>query len=136
MPKKKMEDMTREELLKEFEGPEDWLKVPRRPKNKVLLALRVPPDFKRRLSEEAERRGVSGYTTMARMILEEGLTKPSKSIVNQIATKTAEKVVAKLKRSKKATASKTEIEQSREHKKNGKKSKKTEPNSMETRINK
>ena len=104
MARKKMENMTREELLKEFEDSGDFLKVRRRQKKKVLLALRVHPNLKRKLSEEADRRGIIGYTTMARMILEEGLTKPSKSFVNQIATKTAEKVVAKLKQNRKATA--------------------------------
>ena len=70
---KRVEDMTREEIRKEFEGGEVLFRVPRRPKKLVPLTLRVHPDLIRQLCEEANRRGVSGHTTVARLILEDAV---------------------------------------------------------------
>jgi hypothetical protein len=91
MPKR-VEDMTREEVLKEFEGGDILFRVPRRRKKLVPLTLRVHPDLIRQLGEEAKRRGISGHTTMARLLLEAAVTKPRKVLAEAI----AEAVVAKL----------------------------------------
>jgi hypothetical protein len=77
--------MTREEIRNEFEGGEVLVRVPRRPKKLVPLTLRVHPDLIRQLGEEANRRGVSGHTTMARIFLEAAVTKPQESLADQIA---------------------------------------------------
>lgn len=82
---KRVEEMTREEILKEFEGGQVLFKVPRRPKNLVPLTLRVHPGLIRQLGEEAKRRGVSGHTTMARLLLEAAMAKPQKALANEIA---------------------------------------------------
>ena len=84
--------MTREEVLKEFEGGQVLFKVPRRPKKLVPLTLRVHPDLIRQLGEEAKRRGISGHTTMARLLLEAAMAKPQKALANEI----ADAVVARL----------------------------------------
>jgi hypothetical protein len=91
MPKR-IEDMSRGEILKEFEGGEVLFRVPRRPRKLVPLTLRVHPDLVRQLGEEAKRRGVSGHTTMARLLLEAAVAKPKKALVEEI----AEAVVARL----------------------------------------
>jgi hypothetical protein len=82
---KRIEEMTREEILKEFQGGEVLLKVPRRPKKLIPLTLRIHPDLIRRLGEEAKRRGVSGHTTMARLLLEAAMAKPQKALADEIA---------------------------------------------------
>ncbi len=82
---KQIEAMTREEILKEFQGGEVLLKVLRRPKRLVPLTLRVHPDLVRRLGEEAKRRGVSGHTTMARLLLEAAMARPQKALADEIA---------------------------------------------------
>lgn len=82
---KRIEEMTREEILKEFEGGEVLFKVPRRPKKLVPLTLRIHPDLIRQLGEEAKRRGVSGHTTMARLLLEAAMAKPQKALADEIA---------------------------------------------------
>ena len=91
---KPVEDMPREEDRKEFEGGEVLLRASRRPKKLVPLTLRVHPDLIRQLGEEAKRRGVSGHTTMARLLLESAVTKPQESLANQV----AKAVVSKLSR--------------------------------------
>jgi len=91
MPKR-IEDMSRGEILKEFEGGELLFRVPRRPKKLVPLTLRVHPDLIRQLGEEAKRRGISGHTTMARLLLEAAVAKPKKALVEEI----AEAVVTRL----------------------------------------
>jgi hypothetical protein len=91
MPKQ-MEEMTREEILKEFEGGEVLFRVPRRPRKLVPLTLRVHPDLIRQLGEEAKRRGISGHTTMARLLLEAAVAKPQRALAEEI----AEAVVARL----------------------------------------
>ena len=91
MPKR-IEDMSRGEILKEFEGGEVLFRVPRRPRKLVPLTLRVHPDLVRQLGEEAKRRGVSGHTTMARLLLEAAVAKPKKALVEEI----AEAVVTRL----------------------------------------
>jgi hypothetical protein len=91
MPKR-IEDMSREEILKEFEGGEVLFRLPRRPRKLVPLTLRVHPDLVRQLGEEAKRRGVSGHTTMARLLLEAAVAKPKKALVEEI----AEAVVTRL----------------------------------------
>jgi hypothetical protein len=89
---KRIEQMTREEILKEFEGGEVLFRVSRRPKKLVPLTLRVHPDLIRQLGEEARRCGVSGRTTMARLLLEAAVAKPQESLAEQI----AKAVVARL----------------------------------------
>jgi hypothetical protein len=93
MPKR-IEQMTREEILKEFEGGEILFRVPRRPRKLVPLTLRVHPDLVRQLGEEAKRRGIAGHTTMARLRLESAVAKPKKALAEEI----AEAVVARLAR--------------------------------------
>ncbi len=97
---KRIEDMTRDEILKEFEGGEMAFRLPRRPKKLVPLTLRVHPDLIRELGEEAKRRGVSGHTTMARILLEAAVARPQKSLAEEI----ADTVVAKLRRRRAARA--------------------------------
>lgn len=89
---KRIEQMTREEILKEFEGGRVLFRVARRPKKLVPLTLRVHPDLIRQLAEEAKRRGVSGHTTLARLLLEAAVARPQKALAEEI----AEAVVAKL----------------------------------------
>jgi len=93
MPKR-IEEMTRGEILKEFEGGEVLFRVARRPKKLIPLTLRVHPDLIRQLGDEAKRRGVSGHTTMARLLLEAAVGKPKKALAEEI----AEAVVARLER--------------------------------------
>lgn len=88
----RIEDMSRGEILKEFEGGEVLFRIPRRPKKLVPLTLRVHPDLIRQLGEKVKRRGVSGRTTMARLLLEAAVTKPKKALAKEI----AEAVVARL----------------------------------------
>lgn len=94
MMAKRIEDMTREEILNEFKGGEVLFRVPRRPRKLVPLTLRVHPHLIRQLGEEAKRRGVSGHTTMARLLLEAALAQPQKGLADEIANA----VVARLKR--------------------------------------
>lgn len=91
MPRR-IEEMTRGEILKEFEGGEVLFRVPRRPRKLVPLTLRVHPDLVRQLGEEAKRRGIAGHTTMARLLLESAVAKPKKALADEI----AEAVVARL----------------------------------------
>lgn len=93
MPKR-IEDMSREEIVKEFEGGEVLFRAARQPKKLVPLTLRVHPDLIRQLGEEAKRRGVSGHTTMARLLLEAAVAEPKKALAEEI----AEAVVARLQR--------------------------------------
>ena len=97
---KRVEDMSRDEILKEFEGGEVVFRVPRRPRKLVPLTLRVHPDLIRELGEEAKRRGVSGHTTMARILLEAAVAKPRRSLAEEI----ADAVVAKLRQRRVAGA--------------------------------
>ena len=91
---KQITDMTPREVRKEFAGGDILFRIPRRPKKLVPLTLRVHPDLIQQLGEEARRRGVSGHTTMARMLLEAALSKPHKALADEI----AESVVARLSR--------------------------------------
>lgn len=91
---KRVEDMTRSEILEEFKGGDILLRVPRRPKKLVPLTLRVHPDLVRQLGAEAKRRGVSGHTTMARMLLEEAMAASKETLAERI----AEAVVTRLDR--------------------------------------
>ncbi len=91
MPKR-IEQMTREEILKEFEGGEVLFRVPRRPRKLVPLTVRVHPDLVRQLGEEAKRRGIAGHTTMARLLLEASVAKPKRALAEEI----ADAVVARL----------------------------------------
>ena len=91
---KRIEDMTRNEVLEEFKGGDILLRVPRRPKRLVPLTLRIHPDLVRQLGEEAKRRGVSGHTTMARMLLEEAMAVSRDTLADRI----AEAVVTRLDR--------------------------------------
>ena len=91
MPRR-IEEMTRGEILREFEGGEMLFRIPRRPRKLVPLTLRVHPDLVRQLGEEAKRRGIAGHTTMARLLLEAAVAKPKKALVEEI----AEAVVARL----------------------------------------
>lgn len=77
LPKKEIVE-ERKRILSEFEEKSIY-RMPKREAGLVLLALRVRPDTKRRLSELAERRGISGHTTMARLLLEEAITAPEVS---------------------------------------------------------
>ncbi len=97
---KRIEDMTRDEILKEFEGGEMVFRVPRRSGKLVPLTLRVHPDLIRELGEEAKRRGVSGHTMMARILLEAAVVNPRRSLAEEI----ADTVVAKLRRRRVAGA--------------------------------
>ena len=97
---RRIEQMTREEILKEFEGGEVLFRVSRRPKKLIPLTLRVHPDLIRQLGEEARRRGVSGHTTMARLLLEATMAKPQKALADEI----ADAVVARLERRRLARA--------------------------------
>lgn len=97
---KRIEQMTRKEILNEFDGGQVLFRVPRRPKKLVPLTLRVHPDLIRQLGEEAKRRGVSGHTTMARLLLEAAMAKPQKALAVEI----AEAVVARLGRRRVARA--------------------------------
>ena len=93
-----MEDMTREEIIQEFEGGPVVMRMPRRVKKLVPLTLRVSPDLKRRLSEEAKRRGIAGHTTIARILLEQAVRTPSSSLADQIADKVIAKIGGRLKK--------------------------------------
>jgi hypothetical protein len=91
---KRMESLTREEILQEFKGGEVLFRIPRRPRRLVPLTLRVHPDLIRQLGEEAKRQGISGHTTMARLLLEAALAKPQRGLADEV----ADAVVARLKR--------------------------------------
>ena len=91
MPRR-IEDMSREQILKEFDGGDALFRVPKRPKKLVALTIRVPPGFIRQLGEEAKRRGVPGHTTMARLLLEAAVAAPKKALAEEI----AEAVVVRL----------------------------------------
>ena len=97
---KRIEAMTREEILKEFEGGEALFRLRRRPKKLVPLTVRVHPDLIRQLGEEAKRRGISGHTTMARLFLETAVAKGRGSLAEEI----AQAVVARLGRDRGAKA--------------------------------
>ena len=97
---KRIVDMTRGEVLKDFEGGEVVFRAPRRPRKLVPLTLRVHPDLIRVLGEEAKRRGVSGHTTMARILLEAAVARPQKSLAEEI----ADTVVTRLRRRRVAGA--------------------------------
>jgi hypothetical protein len=97
---KRIVDMTRGEVLKDFEGGEVVFRARRRPRKLVPLTLRVHPDLIRVLGEEAKRRGVSGHTTMARILLEAAVARPQKSLAEEI----ADTVVARLRRRRVAGA--------------------------------
>jgi hypothetical protein len=60
--------------------------------SKDPLTLQVHPDYTHLLGEEAKPRGISGHTTMARLLLEAAGAKPKKALVEEI----AEAVVARL----------------------------------------
>lgn len=95
---KRMEDMTREEILREFQGGDVVMRMPRRPKKLVPLTLRVSPDLRRRLGEEAKRCGVAGHTTIARMLLEQAVRATGDSLADQIADKVLAKIGGRLKK--------------------------------------
>jgi hypothetical protein len=84
--------MSRQQILKEFEGGDVLFRVPRRPRKLVALTIRVLPDLVRQLGEEARRRGVPGHTTMARLLLEAALAERRSSLAEEI----ADAVVARL----------------------------------------
>jgi hypothetical protein len=83
--KRKIEDMTKEEILKEFEGATEHGHVPRRHAKMVPLTIRVKPRLVKELDMEARQRGVSGHTTMARIILESSVGTRRKSLADEIA---------------------------------------------------
>lgn len=82
---KKMEDMSRDEILREFEGGDVVFRVPRRPKKLVPLTLRVHPDLVKRLGKEAVRRGYHGHTTVARILIEEAIDSPKRKLAEEVA---------------------------------------------------
>ena len=96
--KKRIEDMSRAEVLKEFEGGEVVFRVPRRPKKLVPLTLRVHPDLVKKLGQEARRRGYHGHTTVARILIEEAIDSPRKKLADDV----AEAVVRKMREKKTA----------------------------------
>ena len=83
--KKRIEDMTKEEILKEFDGAIEHGHVPRRHPRMVPLTIRVKPRLVKELDAEARKRGVSGHTTMARIILESSVGAKRKSFADEIA---------------------------------------------------
>jgi len=89
---KRIQEMTRKEILREFEGGEVLFRVPRRPRKLVPMTLRVHPTLIRQLGEEDKRTGISGHTTMARLLLEAAMTKPQRALAEEI----ADAVVSKL----------------------------------------
>ncbi|OIO29466.1 MAG: hypothetical protein AUJ18_08370 [Candidatus Hydrogenedentes bacterium CG1_02_42_14] len=93
---KRMEDMSRKEILREFEGGDVVFRVPRRPKKLVPLTLRVHPDLVKRLGKEALRRGYHGHTTVARILIEEAIDSPKKKLAEEV----ADAVVRKMRRRK------------------------------------
>lgn len=99
---KKIEDMTKEEILKEFEGAPLGGHVPRRHVDMTLLTLRVPPGTKKKLSEMARLRGIRGYTAMARFFIEQGMREELnaggnlREITREIADATAHEVIERL----------------------------------------
>ena len=93
---KRMEDMSRKEILREFEGGDVVFRVPRRPKKLVPLTLRVHPDLVKRLGKEALRRGYHGHTTVARILIEEAIDSPKKKLAEEV----ADAVVCKMRRRK------------------------------------
>lgn len=98
--KKNAEDKDLAEMLEDYEEKAKY-RMPRRRKSLVLLTLRVPRDIKKRLTEEARKRGASGYTAVARDLIEKGLRhSPSQdeAIVDRIAKATADRVVKNLRR--------------------------------------
>lgn len=101
---KRIEDMTRDEILAEFES-EPAFYMPRRRGSLELLTLRVPADVKRRLAHEAKRRGLAGYTIVAREYIENGLrggSTAAENIVLQVAKATAREVVSQLRHSRRS----------------------------------
>lgn len=99
MPKP-MEKMTKAKVLEEFETKPEF-EVPRREGNMSVLTIRVHPDLKMRLEEEAKRRGITGHTTMARLLIEEGLKRSSDNEVRRAGPKGARKALQKLREAEK-----------------------------------
>lgn len=89
---KRFEDMTQDEILKEFEGATVRGHVPRRAKKMVPLTIRVQPQLVRDLDVQAKRHGVSGHTTMARIILESSVGKRRPSLADEIANAVMKKM--------------------------------------------
>ena len=99
---KQLENMTLDEALAEFEDKPVY-RMPRRRQNLVLITLRLPRETKKRLAVEARRRGATGYTAVARELIERGLSTdnaPSNAIVERIAKATAERVITNLRKRK------------------------------------
>lgn len=94
--KKRIEDMTQEEVLREFEGARESGRVRRNDRKLLPLTIRVPPELVVKLSEQARKEGVSGHTTMARILLESSLGRPRPSLVDEV----ADAVVRRLRRTK------------------------------------
>lgn len=97
---KRIENMSLNEVMAEFDETPKY-RMPKRRQSLVLLTLRVPPEVKKRLSAEALKRGASGYTSVARDLIERGLAAdtPSRSaLVSRIAKATADEVVTRLRR--------------------------------------
>lgn len=93
---KKMEDMSREEILAEFDAPAYFM--PRRSKKEGLLSLRVPSQLKIMLCEEAKRRGLNGHTTMARILIEEGLHRGRGEAIRRSGKKSVAGIARRLRR--------------------------------------
>ena len=95
---KKMEDMTRDEILREFEGATEYGRVRRRSKRLVPLTIRVDKNLVNELEREAKKRGFDGHTTAARALLEEAVRRPRQALAKEI----AEAVVQRLRHLRKA----------------------------------
>lgn len=99
---RRMEDMTLEEALAEFDTKPAY-RMPRKRQNLVLITLRLPQETKKRLAAEARRRGIAGYTAVARDLIERGLRAgdgTSAEMIERIAKATADRVVSGLRKRK------------------------------------
>lgn len=90
--RKRIENMTKDEILKEFEGGEVIAKVSRRDQKLVPLTMRVSPALVKELGKVARERGIAGHTTMARMLLEEAVSKPKEKLAEDIANRVVKKL--------------------------------------------
>lgn len=89
---------SQKKILTEFAN-EPVYQMPRRKGALVLLTLRVPREVKRKLANAARQRGLSGYTTVARDLIERGLRTANDSPpahIKELARLTAREVVFRL----------------------------------------
>ncbi|OHE82364.1 MAG: hypothetical protein A2107_07105 [Verrucomicrobia bacterium GWF2_62_7] len=90
-----------DKILAEYDK-EPAYHMPRRKDALVLLTLRVPREVKRKLASAARQRGLSGYTTVARDLIERGLRTASDTPpahIKELARLTAREVVSRLRQS-------------------------------------